>query len=254
MNYGLYLSAAEAKAQLARQSVITNNLANANTSGFKRDLVVMQSRMNASYEDPMMLQYRMPVVKDIGGGVDALGDGIDLSQSAIEETGNPTDLAISGRGFFMVQAENGEKLLTRDGRFMLDQDGRLLTVAAGNRPVLSSAGVPVVVDPNQKLRIDPDGTVWEGAEMTDKKVALTDVSDPRYLVKVGGNLLKNNGEMKAAGSDVKILQRKLENSGVDPMLEIVTMMEGQRAFEANTKMIQLQDTTLSQLNTVGRVA
>jgi len=254
MNYGLYLSAAGAKAQLDRQAVITNNLANANTSGFKRDLVVMQSRMNAAYEDPRMAAYRLPIVKDIGGGVDAMGDGIDLSQSTIEETGNPTDLAISGRGFFMVQGENGEQLLTRDGRFMLDQDGHVLTVAAGNRPVLSKDGSPLVVDPNQKLRIDPDGTVWEGGQITDKKLALTDVSDPRYLVKVGGNLLKNNGTLKPVSVDTKMLQYKLENSGVDPMQEIITMMEGQRAFEANTKMMQFQDTTLSQLNTVGRVA
>jgi flagellar basal-body rod protein FlgF len=253
MDYGLYLSAAGAKAQITRQAVITNNIANSQTAGFKRDLVIMQSRLNASYEDPAMFPYRLPVYGDQGGGVTAVSDGIDLSQSTFEDTHNRTDFALNGPGFFTIAGDNGETLLTRDGRFMIDSEGALRTVAGGNRPVLNNAGEPVRLNPDLPLEIAHDGTITQNGQGTGLKLGITD-ADPKTLVKLGGNLLRSATPLTPASAETEVLQYKLENSGVEPMVEIVNMMEGQRAFDANARMMTYQDSTMSLLNTVGRVA
>src|SRR5437763_4339005 len=125
MNYGLYISAAGLQAQDARQSVISNNLANSMTTGFKRDLAVMRSRANAVVEDPHMRPYRVPVVDHQGGGVSIVGGGIDLSQSSLDTTGNATDLALEGKGFFTVAGpDSTDRLLTRNGKFIIADEGR----------------------------------------------------------------------------------------------------------------------------------
>jgi len=253
MNYGLYLSAMGARTQMERQAVISNNLANSNTTGFKRDLMAMQSRLNAAYEDPKMFPYRLPVVKDQGGGVLPVGDGIDLSQSELENSANPTDLALNGKGFFTVAGDNGEKLLTRDGHFLIDQSGKLVT-ASGNRAVLDNTGQPITLNPGLPVVFGIDGMISQGGAETGVKLGLADVADSRQLIKRGGNVMRAQGDLAQVPAETQVMQYKLETSGVEPMVEIVNMMEGQRAFEANTRMMSYQDTTLSQLNTVGRVA
>ena len=254
MNYGLYISASGAKAQMDRQAVITNNIANAHTSGFKRDLVNIQERRNAGLEDPTMRAYLPPDFKNASGGVVAVGEGIDLTPSSFKDTANPRDFALNGKGFFTVQGANGETLLTRDGRFMIDQSGTLRTVTSGNLAVLDNTGKPVVVNPSLPVNVANDGTIAQAGNPLDGKLGVMNVPDPRQLVKIGGNMLKNNGPLTAAPAETQVLQGKLEDSGVDPMLEIVNMIDGQRAFEANTKMMTFQDTLMSELNTVGRVA
>ena len=253
MNYGLYLSAMGARAQMNRQAVISNNLANSATTGFKRDLMVMQSRLNAAYEDPKMFPYRLPVVKDQGGGVLPMGDGIDLTQSELENTSNATDVAINGKGFFTVAGDNGEKLLTRNGRFLIDQTGKLFT-AGGNRAVLDTSGQPITLNPSLPPVIGNDGTISQGGAETGVKLGLADVADSKQLIKLGANVMRASGDVAQVPAETQVMQYKLEASGVEPMVEIINMMEGQRAFEANTRMMTYQDTTLSQLNTVGRVA
>src|SRR3954466_6603719 len=112
MMYGLFLSAAGLQAQQNRQSVMANNLANAQTTGFKRDLVMMRERANAVNEDVKMARFRAPVTQDQGGGVLAASGGIDLGQGMLESTGNETDFALSGPGFFEIAGDKaGEKYL-----------------------------------------------------------------------------------------------------------------------------------------------
>ncbi len=142
---GLYISAAGLQAQDMRQAVIANNLANAQTNGFKRDLVSMQARLQAPREDVQMMKYLVPTFGNQGGGVNAMGVGMDLAQAPLVETTNQTDVAIEGRGFFTVKGDKeGEKSLTRDGQFLINTDGALVT-ANGGRPVLSSEGQPIVL-------------------------------------------------------------------------------------------------------------
>jgi flagellar basal-body rod protein FlgF len=252
---GLYISAAGMKAQQLQQTVIANNLANARTEGFKRDLVLMQSRLNAGEEDPRMYPYRVPELAKQGGGVQAMGNGVDLTQANFEDSANQTDLALDGPGFFTVAGENGQKLLTRSGRFVLAQDGTLVT-AVGRHAVLDAAGQPIVLNTKLPVEVGTDGQISQGASAAPVKLGLADVTDPRQVVKLGGNVMTvaNPEALTEAPPDTRVLQNRLEASGVDPMSEIVNMMEGQRAFEANARMISYQDSTLSQLNQVGRVA
>lgn len=260
MIYGLYLSAAGLQAQQARQNVLSNNLANAQTAGFKRDLATMQARANAVDEDPRMSRYRLPILQDQGGGVFASrGQGIDLTPASLESTGNPTDLALDGRGFFTVQGDlPGQKLLTRDGRFLLNSEGTLITANAG-RPVLNADGEPIQLNPTLPITIDARGRISQGdaapGGANGMQLGVVDVPDPRRLLKLGANLL--TVDRPAALAEIPpattIRQGSLENSGVEPITEMIHMMEGQRAFEANARLITFQDQTLQQLNQVGRI-
>jgi flagellar basal body rod protein FlgG len=253
MNYGLYLSAAGAQAQMARQDVVTNNLANTQTTGFKRDLVIMQARLNAAYEDPKMAAYRMPVVKDQGGGVFPISGGMDLSQGTLKNSGNPLDVALNGRGFFTVQGDNGTTLLTRDGHFDMDQEGNVLSAG---RPVLDKDGNPIKLNLDGQVTIGKDGSIYQGGTETGVALGIVNVADSRQLIKLGGNKMRvaEGVNVTQAPADTQVMQYKLEDSGVNEMTEIVNMIEGQRAFEANTKMISYQDQTMSLLNSVGRIA
>lgn len=253
---GLYLSAAGLQAQEVRQAVIANNLANAQTTGFKRDLALMQSRLQAPEEDVRMMKYLVPSLRNQGGGVNAVGCGVDLRQAPLMETRNQTDVALEGRGFLTVKGDKeGEKNLTRDGRMLINTDGMLVT-ATGGRPVLSADGQPIVLNPQLPVTISSDGTISQGEDGSGVKLGLADVKDQKGLVKVGENLMKVSKpeELTEVPAETQVRQFHVEESGVDPVVEMVNMMEGQRAFEANAKMISYQDTTLQELNTVGKVA
>ena len=254
---GLYLSAAGLQAQEVRQAVIANNLANAQTTGFKRDLALMQARLQAPEEDVQMTKYLVPSVRNQGGGVNAVGVGVDLTQAPLMETDNQTDVALDGHGFFTVKGEkDGEKSLTRDGRFLINTDGTLVT-ATGGRPVLSADGQPIVLNPELPVTISGDGTISQGdGGSTGVKLGLTDVKDQKDLVKQGGNLMTvaKPESLTDLPAETQVRQFHVEQSGVDPVVEMVNMMEGQRVFDANAKMISYQDTTLQELNTIGKVA
>jgi flagellar basal-body rod protein FlgF len=252
---GLYISAAGLQAQEVRQEVIANNLANAQTTGFKRDLVAMQARLQAPEEDVRMMKYLVPNLRNQNGGVNAVGVGVDLRQAPVIETKNQTDVALQGAGFFTVKGDKeGEKNLTRDGQFLINPDGALVT-ATGGRPVLSADGQPIVLNPQLPVTISRDGTISQGAD-GGVKLGMVNVKDQKDLVKLGGNLMtvSTPESLTDVPAETQVMQFHVEQSGVDPVVELVNMMEGQRAFEANAKMISYQDTTLSELNTIGKVA
>jgi flagellar basal-body rod protein FlgF len=253
MNYGLYLSAMGAQVQMERQAVVTNNLANAQTTGFKRDLVIQQARLSAAYEDPKMAAYRLPGLNNQGGGVFNINGGIDLSQGTLKDSGNPLDIALNGRGFFTVQGDKGTTLLTRDGHFDRDQDGQLLS---SGRPVLDKDGNPITLSLNGDVTIAKNGNIAQGGIDTGVSLGIVNVADSQQLIKMGANRLRavDGANLAQAPADTQVMQYKLEESGVNEMTEIVNMIEGQRAFEANAKMISYQDQTMSLLNTVGRIA
>jgi flagellar basal-body rod protein FlgG len=256
MNYGLYLSAAGLRAQDVKQSVIANNLANANTTGFKRDLVLMQTRANAVVEDPRMAGYRVPVVCNQGGGVNPVGGGIDLSQGLFKATQSNTDLALDGKGFFTVRGADNQKLLTRDGSFIINNDGNLAT-ASGGHLVLDESGQPIALTPGLPIHVSSKGEVMQSDSLSSGvKLGIVDVTDAKQLIKQGGNLMtvRDSVSLAPIPAETVVLQGHLEESGVDPTVEMVNMLAGMRVFEANAKMISYADTSMAQLNNVGRVA
>jgi flagellar basal body rod protein FlgG len=254
MLYGLYLSAMGMQAQEKRLDVTANNLANANTTGFKRDLAVEQARASAPFEDVRMGQYRMHMLAKQGGGVRLQGGGVDLTQAMLQQTGKETDLALDGKGFFVVKGADGQTTLTRDGRLSLNADGTLVAATSG-RPVLNAEGQAIRLNPALPIIVHNDGTISQtGGDQV--KLKLMDVTDGRQVVKLGANLMTVADEkaLKAIDPSTIVRQGSLEQSGVDPIVEMVSMMEGQRVFDANAKMISYQDQTLQQANSIGKVA
>jgi flagellar basal body rod protein FlgG len=254
MLYGLYVSAAGLQAEQYRQDVTANNLANADTVGFKRDFALTMARANAAREDPTLSRFRTPVAGDLSGGTLVPPTVIDLSQGTLKETGSELDTAIDGDGFFLVQNGQNQRFVTRDGRFALDPKGQLCLASTGSH-VLSAAGTPIQLNRDLPIDISTRGEIRQGGA-TVAQLAVMRVNSPLDLRKQGSGLMsvKNPADLHPASTATKIMQRSVEDSGVNPMTEMVTMMQGQRIYEANARMITYQDTTLQLLNQVGRVA
>ncbi len=242
MPYGLYLSAAGAEVQRQRLNVLSNNLANVNTTGFKRELAVLQSRAAEAIEQGTA-HPGSGDLNDLGGGVEMPATLTDFSQGLMQQTSNATDLAIDGEGFFVVQGEQ-EPMLTRAGDFTLDATGRLVT--QGGQPVLSEEGGPILVDPRVPIEISPLGVVRQN----DLAIPLAVVKphSPADLVKMGENQFRALAEVAPVPlAERNVRQFTLERSTVRPTIEMVNLIETSRAYETNIRMIQHQDEMSSQL-------
>ena len=243
MPYGLYISAEGAQAQSLRMEVIANNLANANTPGFKKELAVFQSRL-AQAAQHGLVPPGMGAIEDLGGGVDSMATVTDFAPGPIKPTDMPSDMAIEGDGFFVVRHQ-GKDLLTRAGNFMLTPTGMLVT--QNGDPVISTDGTPVVIDPTRgPWTVTPDGAVAQAGE----KIYLSLVRPRSYgdLMKTEGNLFAPLAPTVAVPvTERQVLSRYLEQSGVESVSQMTDMIETSRAFEANVNMIRSQDTILGEL-------
>lgn len=243
MPYGLYISAEGAQAQSTRMEVIANNLANAATPGFKRELAVFQARFAEEIQQGLE-PAGAGTLNDIGGGVETLATITDFSEGARKRTGIPTDMAIDGEGFFVVRRK-GQNFLTRAGNFGLNQTGTLVT--QNGDVVLSATGTPIVVAPDQgPWSVTPDGAVTQGSELT--YLALARPNSLGDLVKVGDNLFAPLAPTKPVdATQRRVSSGFLEESSVEPALEMTEMIETSRAFEANVNMIRNQDQIMGEL-------
>jgi len=243
MPYGLYMSAEGALAQSLRLDTIANNLANVDTTAFKRDLAVFQAR----YAEEMQRGQDEPgsgSINDIGGGVIVKETKTDFSIGPQKKTDVPTDLSIQGEGFFVVQNGN-QTNLTRAGNFRLTDIGALVT--QDGLPVMSDEGDPVLIDPEAGAwYVSHDGAVvQQGATVN---LALVQPESLGDLVKMGENLYSSLSTPKALEPEQRrVAQFWLEGSGVKPTREMMDMIEASRAFEANVNMIRNQDQILGTL-------
>ena len=214
--------------------IVANNLANVSTNGFKRSVVFAESIKNA-VENPESEGIPIAV--------------LDLSQGRIQHTGNELDLAIDGPGFFAVQTKDGLRL-TRQGNFTRNDEGFL--VNANGDQVLGEGG-PILI--NENTQITEEGNIVSNESIIDR-LSIHDFFD-RSQIRLAGN----GYFMAVDESTVVPLQEShiksgyLENSNVDPLAEMVNMIEIYRQFEANQKAIRAQDETLQKaVNEVGRVS
>lgn len=258
MNYGLYLSAAGAIGAMHRQNVLANNLANMRTVGFKPDEVFLRERLPARVESsaPGAASH---LLERLGGGLFAEPTSTRFKPGALERTGNPLDLALTGSGFFMVQTTNasGDKAprFTRDGRFTISTTGELVQAASGMR-VLDDRQRPIRLDSAAGVRIAPDGTISQSGEVI-ARLGIADVADPHALRKEGDNLFRFDGvgPSHRLATDVRLEVGAIEGSAVDPVLELKAMIDASRAAEANFRMMQYHDTLNDQIiNRVARIA
>jgi flagellar basal-body rod protein FlgF len=156
----------------------------------------------------------------------------DLSQGSINLTGAPYDLAINGKGFFVVQTPQGERY-TRDGHFTLDSQGRLVT--SGNALVATESGTLTIAPTDGSISISRDGTV-SGKTATLGKIRIVDFESPEKLRQEGANLYSSDQMAKPATGQIQ--QGAIENSNVEPVIEIAHMIEVMRAYEAASGLMK----------------
>ena len=243
MPYGLYVSAEGADVQAARLEIISNNLANVDTVGFKRELAVLQAR----YAEATEQGQDMPgsgSINDVGGGVEMRQTKTDFSAGPLKRTEIPTDMAIEGEGFFVV-SKDGEPLLTKAGNFRVTQFGELVTQQG--YAVLSDGGEPITVSPeNGPWRLSPQGGIQQRGAV--QNLALVRPESLGDLVKIGENLFKPLSEPQpVVAGGRRVAGGYLEMSGVQPTTEMIGLIEASRAVEANINMMKTQDQMLSGL-------
>jgi len=236
-----------AHAQSKRLEVLSNNLANVDTAGFKRDLAIFQSRL-AEATLRGMDEPGSGSMNDLGGGVAFRQTKTDFSPGALKKTGVPSDMAIDGDGFFVVQ-KGDKSFLTRAGNFQFDGQGQL--VNQDGYPVLNDAGTPIVIEPDGgPWQLTADGGVAQNGTIT--YLALVRPQSLGDLAKAGENLFAPLAPtVPVDPADRRVAGGVLEGSGVKPTLEMMELIESSRAFEANINMIRNHDQMLGSL--VGRV-
>ena len=240
MAYGMYISAEGALAQSLRMETIANNLANVDTTGFKQDLASFQARY-AEEAASGLAPAGDGVIPDVGGGIMVRESGTDFSPGPMKNTGVDTDLAIRGRGFFLVD-NNGEQMLTRAGNLQQTPEGMFVT--GDGKPVLSEEGAPIFS--SGPWQFNEDGTIFmpDGAA----RLALVEPESLGDLVKVGDNLFRSLGPVQPVPNEIRSVARGfLEGSGVNSVSAMVEMIETTRAFEANVNMIRNHDQTFGTL-------
>lgn len=257
---GLYTSASGMLAESIRSDVASNNLANVNTTGYKKDTTIM-----ASFPEMLMMrvndqrkgEVQAPIIGTLGTG--ALVDEVITShtQGQLKESSSPFDLAIAGEGYFAVEKSPGEELYTRNGSFTIDGEGYLVTNQGYY--VLGQAGRIMIegADSAGDFTVDSNGNIAVKGETVDtlQLVSFGDPAQPAVrpqLTKVGESLFTAAGQGTPA--EGKVMQKYLETSNVNAITEMVDLITIMRSYEANQKAVQAHDKTLEQvINDVGRV-
>ena len=252
MIYGMYLSAAGALVEDARQNVIANNLANSMTAGYKPDEVVFSARLTEAQERNDFRLDLNPVLERLGGGVFVDDIPYQKRPGAYTQSSNPFHVALKGDGLFAV-TDGASTFYTRAGNFQLGPDGTLVT-AEGNYRVLSVEGQPIRVEGEgaSNVTIDESGAVWSGAAQVGR-LKVVGRLDPMAFTKVGDNVYAARpGAVPAPAPETTVHQFLLEESAVNSIQEMVSLIKSYRAFEANMRILRLQDESFAK--TVNQVA
>ncbi|MDJ0793397.1 MAG: flagellar basal-body rod protein FlgG [Woeseiaceae bacterium] len=258
MNQSLWVAKTGLDAQQTRMSVVSNNLANVNTTGFKQDRAVFedllyqnvrQSGGNSS-QDTIL-----PSGMNLGTGVRVVATEKTFTQGSVNQTGNALDVAINGRGFFQILKPNGDLAYTRDGTFQLNDQGQLVT--SSGYTVQPGITIP---DGAQSVTIGGDGTVSVklAGQASPSQVGTLEISDfinPVGLQPIGENLYIETASSGTAQAGTpgqnglgQIQQGALEGSNVNVVAELVNMIETQRAYEMNSKAISTSDQMMQYVN------
>jgi len=241
----MYISAAGAQAQSKRIEVISNNLANVDTPGFKRSLAILQARSSEAIEQGLDVEGSRSI-NDIGGGVNMTETATDFGPGTLKPTGVITDMAINddGRGFFVIEKE-GQQLLTRAGNFHFAANGELQN-PAGYR-VLNANDSPIAIVPGgPEPKLLPNGIIQQGE--TAFQLKLVRANSLGDLARAGENAFTPLAEtVPLPSGERNVVSGHLEISSVKPATEMMHLIEASRAYEANVKLIQNQDQMLGTL-------
>ncbi|NLI89576.1 MAG: flagellar hook-basal body protein [Epulopiscium sp.] len=252
---GLYTSGTGMKAQMRRMDVVSNNLANVDTAGYKKDEAVL-----SSFPDILMTRIndtRNNIKTPTPMGNVNLGTKIDeiytnFSQGSFIRTDEKFNVALQGDGYFTISTPEGERF-TRDGGFVLGPDGRLMT-SEGNY-VMGQAGIITLgnefLAEGGEVFIDDNGRIMVGNNHVDT-LRIVAFEDNSQLQKIGDNLYQSNANTIPFNGQV--VQGFIESSNVNPVEAMVDLITVSRAYEANQKIIQVHDALMGKaVNEVGKV-
>jgi flagellar basal-body rod protein FlgG len=248
----LHTAATGMAAQELNVQVISNNIANLRTTGFKKQTAAFEDliyehvrRVGAQASDQGTI---LPVGVDIGGGVKTVGTPRSMTQGTLSQTGNDLDLAISGEGFFKILMPDGTFQYTRDGTFQMDNQGRIVT--AGGNPVQ-----PTITIPNNAsgIAVSEQGQVTVTLPGSTTNTNLGQIGVTRFINKAGLQPVGSNQFVETTSSGTpqdgtansegygKITQGSLEQANVDVVSEMSDLIAAQRAYEMNAKVISAAD-------------
>ena len=257
----LYTAASGMTAQQMTVDNIANNLANANTTGYKMRQTQFQDLMYQNITQAGAAagqQTTVPTGLQVGLGTRPVANEIVFTQGSFSQTSNPLDLSIQGNGFFQVRMPSGEINYTRDGSFQLNKDGSIVT--SGGNPIEPQITIPAQA---QNISIASDGTVsYSQTGQTNTQLAgqiqLANFQNPGGLYAIGGNLftatdasgqptVANPGGQEGLGT---LLQGYQEQSNVSVVQEFINLIAAQRGYEANSKVVKAADEMYQQVNNI----
>jgi flagellar basal-body rod protein FlgF len=244
---GIFSSGSGMVPRLMRLDVIANNVANADTMGFKKDDVFVQILKDAG------------VAQSTGKGELAGMDVkkfTDFTEGSFQPTGNPLDLAIQGEGFFAVETPDGIRY-TRNGNFKISDKGEV--VNSSDHPVLGTSGRISIPNPEKlqqnDLSITKNGEVYIGKNLIEK-IRIVTFADIQKIKKTDGVLFTTDQtpkDVQSGDENTTVRQGFLEESNVEGLSEMVQMVELTRSFETDSRTMRLQDETLEKAMEVGRL-
>jgi len=243
---------------------IANNLANVSTTGFKRSKIAFQDLFYENLPVSKLGGSENQVTSDspplqIGHGSQAVSTIRNFMQGSMSETGNPLDMGISGHGFFRIEMPDGSIAYTRDGNFSRDSSGTLINNSG--LPLASHIQVPKEA---KAIQVSQDGTVTALMSGDNRKVELGQIQLARFSNPGGLEAKGNNLYMKTEASGMpfvdhpgaqgfgQVHQGSLEGSNVDVVKEMVNLIQAQRAYETNSKMVQSAENMMSVTNSIKR--
>jgi len=258
MNQALWISKTGLSAQDTRLATISNNLANAATVGYKRDSVVFEDLLYQIRRQPgaqSSQNTQLPSGLQVGTGVRVIGTQKEFSDGSVQITEKPLDLAIVGRGFFEILMPDGTSAYSRNGQFQINADGEIVNA----RGLLLQPSI-TVPDDAQTVSISSDGIVeaqiaGQAAAQTLGNITVTNFINPTGLQSIGTILFietaasgtPQQGEPGIDGLG-RLKQGALENSNVDVVEELVSMITTQRTYEMNSKVISTADQMLQYIS------
>jgi flagellar basal-body rod protein FlgG len=241
----LYTAASGLMAQTAKMEVLSQNLANSGTPGFKGEFMLVEGGIKAGPQSAFLKEGPLPGAQPVRTGRRVT----DFARGLIRQTENPLDLAISGPGYFVVETPRGVRY-TRAGNFAIDAKGYLETLE-GHRLQGMKGAIRI---PDGRFSVDTSGRILVGGQEVDRLRIVN--PDPTTLLREGGSLfaLKPIAGQPPLAEGVEIRQGFLEGSNVDPVASLVQIMASLRASEAYQKVIHALDLTLGQAaNDLGRI-
>jgi flagellar basal-body rod protein FlgF len=231
MNVSLYQAAAAMNASARWQDIISQNLASSSVPGFKKQDITFSAVQAAQGQGGLM-----PTTQSV----------TNFQQGQIRPTNVPTDVAIEGDGFFEVQLPSGQSAYTRDGEFQLNAQGQLVSKQGY---LVQTDGGPIQID--QKIAgpisISPDGTVSQGSNQLGK-LKITTFNDPHMLTQIGNSYFAaNNPKLVATPvANPSVRQGYLEAGNTSSIAEMANLISAMRQFEANQKVVQVNDDRMSR--------